>query len=137
VSKWVLIVDDEKATAWALAESLREDGLETEIAHSSDEASARYGARPFDLVITDIRLPDRSGLELLAELAASPPAPPAIVISAFGGSDVETAVGRLGARAFFQKPFDVDAVKQTVAALLAAPVPPVACVDPAAPGQKV
>ncbi|MGD8394750.1 MAG: response regulator [Candidatus Eiseniibacteriota bacterium] len=137
MTHWVLIVDDEKATAWALAESLREDGYETAIAHSCGEASARLGERSFDLVITDIRLPDRSGLELLEELAASPTAPPAIVVSAFGGGDVETVIGRLGAHAFFQKPFDVDAVKQVVAVLLAVPVPPGACVDPAAPGQKV
>jgi DNA-binding NtrC family response regulator len=121
VSKWVLIVDDEKATAWALAESLRDDGLETEIAHSSNEAIDRCRERRFDLVITDIRLPDRSGLELLGDLAAQPPMPPAIVISAFGGPEIESAVVRVGASAYFQKPFDVDSLRSTVTSMLAAP----------------
>jgi DNA-binding NtrC family response regulator len=120
VTKWVLIVDDERATAWALAESLRDEGLATEIAHSSGEAEQKCRQRRFDLVITDIRLPDRSGLELLGDLAATPPPPPAIVVSAFGGPEIETAVDRLGAKAYFQKPFDVDMLKSAVTTVLAA-----------------
>jgi len=119
VSKRVLIVDDEEATAWALAECLREEGCEAAIAHSSSEAAALCGGVRFDLVITDIRLPDRSGLELLGELAQSPPAPPAIVISADGGPEIESAVGRLGALAYFQKPFDLELLRHLVTRVLA------------------
>ncbi len=120
MSKWILIVDDEEATAWALAEGLREAGLETEIAHSTGEAVSKCHQRDYDLVITDVRLPDRSGLDFLGDLVASPPAPPAIVMSAFGGPEVEAAVERLGALAYFQKPFDVELLKRTVTTALAA-----------------
>ncbi len=114
VAQSVLIVDDEEATAWALAEGLREEGFEIRTAHTAAAAEAEHARRPADLVITDLRLPDLNGFELLARLGAAGYAPRAIVVSAWGGPDIEASVSRSGAFAYVQKPFDVEQLKQLV-----------------------
>jgi DNA-binding NtrC family response regulator len=119
VQRSVLIVDDEKATAWALAESLREEGFVTRTAHSAAEAEAAHRASPADLVITDLRLPDENGFALLARLGAAGGRPRAIVVSAWGGPEIEASVSRSGALAYVQKPFDVEKLKALVAVAFA------------------
>jgi DNA-binding NtrC family response regulator len=114
VSKSVLIVDDEEATAWALAESLREDGFVTATAHTAAQAEAAHASHPADLVITDLRLPDRNGFELLSRLQAGDRVPLAIVISAGDSPDIEPNLRRCGALAYVRKPFDVAWIKQLV-----------------------
>ena len=64
----ILIVEDESATAWALAESLREEGYETRHAASAEDALASLRAHATDLVITDLRLPGMSGAQLARRL---------------------------------------------------------------------
>jgi DNA-binding NtrC family response regulator len=121
VSKSVLIVDDEEATAWALAESLREEGFLARTAHSAAQAETAYASQPADLVITDIRLPDLNGFELLGRLEGVGRGPMAIVISAYGGPEIDAMVRRVGALAYVRKPFDVERIKQLVASAFAAP----------------
>jgi DNA-binding response OmpR family regulator len=124
VSKSVLIVDDEKATAWALAECLREEGFSIATAHSAAEAEAAHAAHPADLVITDLRLPDRNGFELLERLGAAGRAPLAIVVSAWGGPEIDTRLRQSGALAYLPKPFDVERLKALVACAFAPAGPP-------------
>jgi two-component system response regulator AtoC len=119
VTKSVLIVDDEQATAWALAEGLGEDGFAVRTAHSAAEAEAAFAAQPADLVITDLRLPDRNGFELLRRLGVNGLRPLAIVVSAWGGPEIEQSVRESGALAYVQKPFDVERLKELVAGALA------------------
>lgn len=126
MSRSVLIVDDEEATAWALAESLREEGFITSTAASAAEACAAHASEPADLVIADLRLPDGDGLELLERLRAGGRRPLAIVISAWGGPEISERLRRSGALACVRKPFDVEQVKYLVARALAgesAPAP--------------
>ena len=118
MAKRVLIVDDEAATAWALSESLREDGLEPTIAHSAGEARQLLREEFFDLLISDVRLPDQSGLELLREREGS--RPPAILVTAFDGEEVAAAVRDLEAVACYRKPFDLDSLRETVSRVLGA-----------------
>jgi DNA-binding NtrC family response regulator len=115
VSKTVLIVDDEEATAWALAESLRDEGFSTATAASAAQAVAAHTARPADLIITDLRLPDLDGFALLERLARSDRAPLAIVISAWDGPEIRERFVKSGALACVRKPFNVDEVKDLVA----------------------
>ena len=124
MTKTVLIVDDDEATAWALAETLREEGILARVVHSAGAALREHAAQPADLVITDVRLPDRSGFELVAELDATERAPLTIMISAWGGEEIHRSVARAGALAYLSKPFDLERLKQLVVGALAAPVPP-------------
>ena len=86
----VLVVDDEEAQRKVLMGFLRKRGYEVEGAPNVDEALRIATARPVDLVLTDLRMPGRTGLELLEELRKVNPEIPAIVMTAFGS--VETAV---------------------------------------------
>jgi len=65
------------------------------------------GIKPFDLVISDVRMPGWVGLPALENLSSSPHAPPIVVITAFGSEEVHQRVQRAGAVAVLDKPFDV------------------------------
>ncbi len=70
----MLIIDDEAAIRESLQTLLEMEGYAVESAATADEGLARIGERPFDLVLLDLALPDRNGIDLLAELRAHDPA---------------------------------------------------------------
>jgi CheY-like chemotaxis protein len=65
------------------------------------------GTKPFDLVVSDIRMPRWSGLATLEKLSRSPMMPPFVVITAFGSEDVHQRAKRAGAVTVLDKPFDI------------------------------
>ena len=67
----VLIIDDEAAIRESLETLLEMEGYEVESAATGDEGLARIGERPYDLVLLDLALPDRNGMDMLAELQQS------------------------------------------------------------------
>jgi len=120
----ILIVDDEAAIRSSLMESLTAEGYEAEVAESGEEALARCHGTVYDLVVTDLRLPGVSGLEILQALRNQGNATPVIMMSAYG--DVDTAVGAIhsGAYDFISKPFKLGAIKKQVRAALRATAEP-------------
>jgi len=94
----ILIVDDEAAIRSSLMESLTAEGYEAEVAESGEEALARCHGTVYDLVVTDLRLPGVSGLEILQALRNQGNATPVIMMSAYG--DVDTAVGAIHSGAY-------------------------------------
>jgi two-component system response regulator AtoC len=120
----ILIVDDEAAIRSSLLESLTAEGYDAEVAESGEEALARCHGNVFDLVVTDLRLPGVSGLEILQALRNQGNATPVIMMSAYG--DVDTAVGAIhsGAYDFISKPFKLGAIKKQVRAALRATAEP-------------
>lgn len=108
--KRVIIVEDQKATAWALAESLREDGYDAITAGSSEEA-LELGAEDCDVLITDLRLPGMNGIELMSRVRKKRPLP-SILITAYGSPDVIARAKRAGAVGCFSKPFNIKEVKE-------------------------
>src|SRR6185295_8336487 len=78
------------------------------------EASRRLGSEPFDAVLLDLWLPDRDGMELLAELRGAGFGPPVIVISGHGTVDAAVQAIRLGAYDFLEKPLALSRVVVTV-----------------------
>ena len=105
----VLVVDDEELFARAVGKRLRQGGVECELAFDLAAARARLAARPPDLVLLDVRLPDGSGLDFLRELRAGDHAGlPVLVLTAFGG--LEDAVAAMKDRAddYLVKPVDLD-----------------------------
>jgi len=118
--KSVLVVDDDPGMLRAMIKVLANEGMR--VTGVSDPAAvvkelADSGKR-FDLVITDLRMPMFSGRGVLA-LASALPELPVIIITAFGGPDVETQALRLGAFAFLEKPVAaaelIDVVKRALA----------------------
>jgi len=120
MSERILIVDDEAAIRQSLEEALRLDGYEAEAAETGEQALALLHNGAYDLVITDLKMPGVSGLELLQALRNQGRETPVIMMTAYG--DVETAVEsmRLGAYDFIQKPFKLSAMRGQVRAALRA-----------------
>ena len=112
--KKVLIVDDEPAVLFALSEALadRRRGIKVATAANGEEAVAILESERVDLVITDLRMPEMDGFELLAWLRRGFPHLPVIVMTAFGA---EIAARLDGAPEVLEKPFDVGELKRKVA----------------------
>jgi DNA-binding NtrC family response regulator len=102
----VLIVDDEAEIRESLQTLLELEGYEVETAGNGDEGLSKLGERPFDLVLLDLALPGRSGIDLLPEIRTLDAQLPVIIITAYG--TVEDAVRAMqgGAGNFLQKPWD-------------------------------
>src|SRR6266852_5798421 len=102
----VLIIDDEAEIRESLQTLLELENFEVETAVTGEEGLQRVGDRPFDLVLLDLALPGRSGMEILAEIRSHDAHLPVIMITAYG--TVENAVRAMqsGAANFVQKPWD-------------------------------
>jgi len=117
--KRVLIVDDELSMREMLAILLKKEGLDVRIAASRAEAARTLGEGPVDLVLTDVKLPDGDGLEILRQVKAAAPATPVVVMTAFGTTEMAVGARKLGAEAYILKPFDVDELRIVVRDALA------------------
>jgi len=102
----VLIIDDEAEIRESLQTLLELEGFAVETAASGEAGLQRIGEHPFDLILLDLTLPGRNGMEVLAEIRAHGTGLPVIMITAFG--TVENAVRAMqgGAANFVQKPWD-------------------------------
>jgi len=110
----ILVVDDEMIVCESCKRILEEEGYEVEIALSGKEAFEKMRAAPFDIVITDLKMPGVDGMEVLRTFRAE--YPDVIVIMITGFSTVETAVEamKLGAFDYIPKPFTPDEVSIVV-----------------------
>jgi two-component system response regulator HydG len=104
----VLVVDDDIDLAETLAEGLSERGYDAIPCSSSVEAGKRLDAEPFDALVTDLRMPEVDGMNLLARSRAAAPERPVLVMTAYAA--VETAIDaiRHGAYHYLTKPFTLD-----------------------------
>jgi len=104
----VWLVDDDASIRWVLERALRQGGMTPTAFDQADSAlSALRSDRP-DVLITDIRMPGRSGLELLTEIHDSQPELPVIVMTAHSDLDSAVAAYQGGAFEYLPKPFDID-----------------------------
>jgi DNA-binding NtrC family response regulator len=111
----VLIVDDERNMLRLLTGILAADGHETVEADSLGTARRALGAGVFDVVLTDQRMPDGDGLDLLADCREIDPALPVVVITAHASVELAVEAMRRGAFDFLAKPFHPDQVLAVVA----------------------
>src|SRR6266496_507960 len=102
----VLIIDDEAAIRESLQTLLELEGYDVAAAADGEEGIAKLGDRPFDLVLLDLALPDRNGLDLLPELRAIDPQLSVIMITAYGTVEDAVRAMQSGASNFLQKPWD-------------------------------
>lgn len=110
----ILIVDDEAAQREVVAEILQDEGHETETAGSGSEALERLRAAPFDLVLTDLRMPNGDGLELLREARKRVPGVQVILMTAYATISTAVEAMKTGAADYLQKPFQKDELVQRV-----------------------
>jgi two-component system response regulator AtoC len=103
----VLIVDDEKHTREGLRQAL-EDSYDVSLAASADEAFNLLEAQPFDAVLTDLRMPGKSGLKVIDKALALPQRPAVIMMTAYGNVDTAVEAMKRGAVDFLTKPVNLE-----------------------------
>jgi two-component system, OmpR family, alkaline phosphatase synthesis response regulator PhoP len=131
----ILIVEDDEAIAAGLALNLKLAGRTTAIARDGDDAIDQATREEFELILLDINLPKKNGLEVLSALRAADNVVPVIVLSARDGEYDKVAALRLGADDYVTKPFAlaellarIDAVLRRAQPATPPPVaPPVVC----------
>ncbi|PYM84798.1 MAG: hypothetical protein DME13_11925 [Candidatus Rokuibacteriota bacterium] len=119
----VLIVDDEPAVAEALSEAIRREGHEVDIAGNGAEALDRLAARPYDLIVSDTKMPVLDGESFYRELAKRQPALRERIVFLTGdvlGREKREFLEGTGAP-FLTKPCDLDELRRVIARLLASP----------------
>jgi DNA-binding NtrC family response regulator len=122
----ILIVEDERNLAYTLAQALRRTSGEeftVVICSSAGEALLLLSVQPFDLVISDLRLPGMSGLELLSKVRQDYPDIRTILMTGFGTEQVEAAAKQL-TDAYLTKPFDLPDVLHLVQQVIKNPALP-------------
>jgi DNA-binding NtrC family response regulator len=112
----LLLVDDDEEACRLLAEVLERESYDVVSALSADEALIKVeNAGPFDAVLTDLRMPKKSGLELLRALRERDPGALVLVLTAFGDAAAAGDAIRAGAYDFISKPYDIAALRETLA----------------------
>ena len=110
----VLIVDDEPMLREELQESLELEDFAVTPAENVDHALKLCETEDYDFVVTDLKMPVRGGLELIAELKQQGHPAMCIVVSGHGAESSRDAALSLGAKACFAKPLNVDDLIETI-----------------------
>ena len=122
--KRILIVDDEAQIALTLCRALSlplGGGHHVEVSPSAYAALTRFPRERFDLIITDLRMPGISGLELIRRVRQNSPQTRTILITAYGDDEVEAEVRRLQVCRYVTKPFRIAQFILIVREVLASP----------------
>jgi DNA-binding NtrC family response regulator len=104
----ILVVEDDAAMREMLREALEDEGYAVETAPDGRAGVERVRRGGIDLVISDVKMPDLDGLDMLREIKAISPSPTVITVTAFGSIDTAIRAVKLGAFDYITKPFEVD-----------------------------
>ena len=110
----ILVVDDERSMREMLAIVLRREGYEVLLAENGRSAIALLEREPVDLLISDVKMPDLSGVEVLRAAKRIDQDILGIMITAFASTETAVEAMRLGACDYLSKPFDIDLLKMKV-----------------------
>ncbi|MBN2224558.1 MAG: response regulator [Deltaproteobacteria bacterium] len=112
----VLVVDDEEAVRTAVAEYLKDDGyLQVDTARDGQEAMDRFESGRYDVIVVDIAMPKRHGIDVLRQIKSRAPETQVIIITGRAGKDSAIAALKLGAFDYIEKPFDFAVLAKSVA----------------------
>jgi len=111
--KKLLIVDDEVEVCSMLELWFEDYDYEITLAHSGNEALSLINEGHFDCVLSDVRMPNGNGIELLDALQAKPDAPPIVMMSGFSELTEELAIQK-GAETLIPKPLDLEELHKTI-----------------------
>jgi DNA-binding response OmpR family regulator len=100
----ILIIDDDEEMSSLLRDFLKDEGYEADFANNGGAALRKMSQNPFDLVLTDFRMPGLTGLDILPEVKKLQPAASVMVITAFGSKELYHRSLERGADAYVEKP---------------------------------
>lgn len=104
----ILVVDDEPPQLELISGFLKKQGFEVTLAESGEKALQIFRRESFDLVLTDQRMPNLSGLDLLKAVRAVNPETPVIVVTAYGSIETAVSAIKAGATDYLTKPLNLD-----------------------------
>jgi two-component system response regulator PilR (NtrC family) len=107
----ILVVDDERSMREMLAILLKREGHDVSVAENGRTAIDLLNQRPFDLVVSDARMPDLDGLEVLRHARSINPSVIAIMVTAYGSPDLLRGVAQLGVNDYVEKPFNTEVLR--------------------------
>jgi DNA-binding NtrC family response regulator len=111
----ILLVEDSAEVSYITVEYLQELGHQVVAVTEAEKAIATLEEAPFDAVMTDIRLPGMSGIELAKELAKRYPTLPVVIASGFGAVNMEVLLGKkMPTVLMLPKPYDLPALERTL-----------------------
>ena len=108
----VLIIEDDDEMRSLLKDFVEEEGYDADSVEKGDYALRKLLTDSFDLIITDIRMPGYSGLEIMPEIKKIKPDVPIVVITAFGNEDAYQKALSRGAHAYLEKPVHFNKLKE-------------------------
>lgn len=114
----VLVVDDNVDLAEDVQEILEDDGVDVDVAANGAVALEKLDARTYDLVLTDMKMPEIGGLELVQRIKARAPETPVLLMTAFADPDTLEAAHTAGALACLPKPLDFNRLIAVVARIV-------------------
>ncbi len=111
----VLLIDDEPIVGKRLVPALSKDGYEVEFCDNGRDALVRIDAKPFDIVVTDVRMDDVDGLEILERVQAQSQRTRVIIITGYATIEVAREALAKGACDFIAKPFKPNELREVIA----------------------
>ncbi|MFO0933382.1 MAG: response regulator [Planctomycetota bacterium] len=117
----ILVIEDEESMRHALGKALGRAGWRVETAPTGREGVERLRTTRYDVVLSDVRLPDLSGLDVVALVTETSPGTPVVVMTAFGTVETALVAMKRGARDFVTKPFEMPALLKILEHAVAAP----------------
>ncbi len=110
----IMIIEDDEEMRSLLKEFFEEEGFETDSVSNGVDALRKLSKDHFDLVITDIRMPGLTGLDILPGIRKFQPEASIIVITAFGSEEVYRRSLEKGAAGYLEKPIHIDKLKALI-----------------------
>jgi len=110
----ILVVDDEESMRQLLEIALGKEGYRLTLAESGRKATEIFDKSSYDLVISDIKMPDMSGVEVLRHVKETDPSVPVIMITAYASAETAVEALRLGAYDYLTKPFKLEELKANI-----------------------
>ena len=114
MSARILVTDDDHVSCQFFSEVLEDEGYVVDQAYSGEDTLIRLQDQPYDLLITDVRMPGMNGLEVTRRVRSTYPHLPVVVMTAFGSMETAIEAIRDGAFDYVSKPMNLEAFKQTV-----------------------
>src|SRR6516165_6849318 len=111
----ILVVDDESEIREGLELLLKTEGYAVSMADTGQSGMSRLGEQPYDLLLLDVSLPDRNGIELLKDIRRQDPHLPVVLITAYGSIEMARAAFKSGAMDYITKPWSNDELLAQVA----------------------
>ena len=113
-NKRILIIEDDEEMRSLLRDFFEEDEFETDSVSNGSEAFRKLAKQPFDLIITDVRMPGLTGLDILPGIKKLQPQATIIVITAFGSDEVRRRAFERGASAYLEKPIYFNKLRSLI-----------------------